>query len=347
MLQAIREYHDDPDNFDVITIPGNLFDVEVCAMIERYYAKFLHTQIRNFPYMLKTQWREMWGRSRKSGHYGLQELIDAKVLGVGHFKGCHFVYPLTRAMKWYGGNADAKPMESRVSDNLLLDYFMRAEFFLREEYPLYSSSEYAFSNLESLIQHIPPDAIEVYLPQVSYFDVEEEFLVAFPQCAQHYTTRAPRTVLNMVKSALDSFTKRNCYIKDVAVDRPQGFRLEMCVIHYPDSSRSRYHRLIRDLTALCACFHDSSFGLTVLADSDKTQRKASDLLSEVVKQREKKKSPNRCEKVTVVNTNIARYYQRGDNNLKVHESVVKDIEWIVNMIQATGTDPKGSEPHAS
>lgn len=132
-LNKIRNFHNDEENFEKMQIKGNLIDVSVYANIEKKYAMFLKTQIEHFPYMLKSQWRYMFGKSRGSGHNAIKNLVDMKVLGEQKFKGCHYVYPLTRAVKWYKNEGNAKPMDSkanRQSDLPLLDNFMRAEYFL-------------------------------------------------------------------------------------------------------------------------------------------------------------------------------------------------------------------------
>lgn len=340
LLEKVREHHDDADRFDEMTIRGNLIDVGVYAMIERYYAEFLRTQITYFPYMLKSQWREFYGLTRKASHYKLQDLIDAKVLSEGQFKGCHFVYPATRAMKWYKEDPDAKNMEGRKPDRQLIDCFMRAEFFLREKDPLYLSATDAFTEIENVLRSLPDEAVSQYLPDTSRYEIENRFVEAFGSKIKIGAYETQRQVLQLVKDALDILTRRNCYIKSVKLDRASGFQLEMCVTHFIDSSKSRYHALIQDISLICECFRVNAFTLFVLTDSEKEQQSASELLGQVFKQRKKGKKVNRCTKLVVRNMNIARYYQRMEIEQYVNESDLKDIAHMFRL--STTADPEPS-----
>jgi hypothetical protein len=407
LLEEIRSFHDEPKNFEKITIKGNSFDVAVFANVERYYSMFLRTQIEYFPYVLKGQWREFYGKSRGTGHNTINNLIEMKLIGEGQFKGCHYVYPLTRAMKWHSDNEAAKPFKPKLSNNLLLDNFMRVEYFLRAGTPLEINADKLFdkyiwrkidylrkkkekndlinkfqsqvndlntyfSNLKG--HELPIELIEkakrltefeyklTELQQKIEFTSEskaEQTSLLIPEFAEGgiqalaeewkdrklFKDQKPKLeskidYLRFIQKCLSILPDRNCYIEDIIFFK-DSFTLNIAMIHYHDSAKTRYHRLIDDVNMICNCFMDGSFNLKLLCESEKDQKRADKALKEVFRQR-KKVNPlikvkmtnrqNLCKKYVLVNTNIVRYFQKGDTDMLIHEADLSDLEQIIAQL---------------
>lgn len=409
LIEDIRAYHDDPTNFETMTISGVLIDPAIHATIDRHYKRFLELLLEYFPYMLKTQWRELYGKAKMTGHYAVNELVELKVLGEGSFKGCHYVYPLTRAVKWYTKRENANPFVQKQSNNKLLDHFMRAEYFLRTTQLIQVSPDYFFNrllwdrrkilleqkevtdritginkqlaDLQEQIRQLSQNAaanlnriialaeqkaewnrslnelqrqeeqIKEKTKDLPPFKIPEIAEGGALDCVEEYKERKVFSegvpefknkldYLTFVQKCLSILPDRNCYFEDIRLT-DEGFKLDLVMIHYHDSSKSRYHRLIDDVNLICDCFMNGSFTLRVLCESEKDQERADKVLKEVFRQRRRslsdfqKKRTNRknlCEKYIVTNTNIARYFQRGDSDLLVHESDLKELEQIIAQL---------------
>ena len=341
LLENIRSYHDDEDRFRRMTIRGDLFDVRVYAHIERHFAEFLRLQIKYFPYILKSQWRAMYGKDRKTSHYALQELIEMKVLSEGQFMGCHYVFPATRAMKWYFGDPNARNMEPRVTDRTLIDHFMRVDFFLQHERPLYVEAKEAFKDFDTFVSKLPRDVINFYMPSIDPYRIEDEFVPVFGNKVSRIQLDTALGVTEMVKEALDVVQRRNCYIEEIALDRENGFRLAACVVHFDSSGKSRYHTLIRDLSLICNCFEHNTLTLRVITECAREEDKARDLLEQVMAQRARQKLLNGCQSVTITNLNTSRYYQKGDTDTR-HSNEADEEDYTVGL-PLPGTRPNGEE----
>ncbi|WP_141505078.1 hypothetical protein [Paenibacillus luteus] len=411
LIEEIRAYHEDPSNFESMTISGVLIDPAIHATIDRHYKRFLEVLLEYFPYILKTQWRELYGKSKMTGHNAVNELVELKVLGEGSFKGCHYVFPITRAVKWYTKKENANPFVQKQSNNKLLDHFMRAEYFLRTNQLIQISPDYFFnrllwdrrkilleqkevtdqlsginkqlSDLQEQIRQLSQNAAAnlnriITLAEqranltriMKELQIQEEIIkekskglppFKIPEiaeggaidCVEEYQARkvfadgvpefkTKLDYITFVQKCLSILPDRNCYFENISLT-DAGFKLDLVIIHYHDSSKSRYHRLIDDVNLICDCFMNGSFTLRVLCESEKDQERADKVLKEVFRQRNRsisdiqKKRTNRknlCEKYIITNTNIARYFQRGDSDLLVHESDLKDLEQIISQLQA-------------
>lgn len=407
LIEEIRSYHDEQANFQTITVSGTLFDVSTHAIIERHYARFLEVLVKYFPYMLKGQWRDFYGKARRTGHYAVNELVELKVLGEGSFKGCHYVYPLTKAMKWYTKREKVNPYKQQQSNNYLLDHFMRAEYWLRTGELVQIDPDYFFNqllwerskllkeqkditdrlvtynkqldelqgslkqlshnaaaNLDRLIAAVEKrselsrtvselqhqeNQVKEKIKQLPAFGLPEIADGGAIDCREEYKARkvfnkgvpefkSPLDVLKFVQQCLSILPDRNCYFEGMSMSKEEGFKLQLVMIHYHDSAKARYHRLIDDVNLICDCFINGSFTLRVLCESEKDRERADKVLKEVFRQRRKqvaelqKKRTNRknlCEKYILTNTNIVRYFQKGDSDLLVHESDLKDLEQII------------------
>lgn len=409
LIEEIRAYHEQPGNFETMTISGVLIDPAIHATIDRHYKRFLEVLIEYFPYILKTQWREFYGKSKMTGHNAVNELVEMKVLGEGSFKGCHYVFPITRAVKWYTKKENVNPFVQKQSNNKLLDHFMRAEYFLRTNQLIQTSPDYFFNrllwdrrkvlleqkgvtdrlsgvnkqladlqeqirqlsqnpsaNLSKIItlaeqnadltgtmkelqtqeQHIKEkvkDLPPFRIPEIAEggaIDCVEEYKVrkVFSEGVPEFKTKLD--YITFVQKCLSILPDRNCYFEDISLT-DEGFKLDLVMIHYHDSSKARYHRLIDDVNLICDCFMNGSFTLRVLCESEKDLKRADQVLKEVFQQRRRsisdfqKKRTNRknlCEKYILTNTNIARYFQRGDSDLLVHESDLQDLERIIAQL---------------
>jgi hypothetical protein len=196
LIKSIREYHDNPNNFNTMTIPGHLHDYPVYAILERKYAGFLKLIIEYFPFVLVCQWQQLYGMSRKSGYSAANELVKLHLVKEGNytsqhgFKGLKFISPAPKSMMWFLKKDKVHAPFKTTTNNVLLDHFMRAEYFLKTGNLIATDASHFFAvhtNKEAELQ------LEQLKNEIKEKDKEHELLQAG---VDSYSSRYAKAVLD-------------------------------------------------------------------------------------------------------------------------------------------------------
>jgi len=290
-----------------MTIPVMLLDPPTYALMEYKYRGFIRFMSIHCHYMLKSQFRELYGKSRTAGQNALQELIKHGILSEGSFRGCHYVYPTNKAMKFTFGESFI-PVRPHVSDVILLSHFLRVELFLQDHHG--QSYPIAF----------PTDQPTSFLP------VENK---------DHgfYTH-------------LQKLRTRNCFYLGYTTkeDNKKIDCLFYAMTHFHSSAQTRYEKALEALEAH-AKNTSTTFQLLVLCESDVHRKMAEYVLHKATKKLTKKNTVpigngqfgeippkiQRCIGFEVINTNLERYFIRGDNDKHIRESDFEELNDIIDV----------------
>lgn len=342
MLELIRQFHDN-DKRESMEIPMELMDVAAYAVIEKKYKRFLETQIRFFPYILKSQWRIMYGKSRGAGHNVLKELVDLKVLGEANYRGCHYVYPITRAMKWYLKDKAAKPMNSKVnrsSDLPLLDSFMRAEYFLHRGNPLAISPLPFFNRQLKQLNVLPRLYTRPFQKLYEKWHKKRVFKnqninLDFDDKKEVINVNQNPECYRFIALCLSSLTDRRCYFERVNITET-GLIVKLAVTHFGDSDPNRFIDIIKSMNEICNCFEKVKFSMVILCKSEgHTNNMGEELKNSLIKRKKELKRLRQpsdhidINSISVYNTDLDRYFTEGDAD-ELFKDNLEDLEKLLS-----------------
>lgn len=147
-LQEIRTYH---ENFSskTLDIRLDLFDPHVYLTIQMKYEKFLEIMYYYFPYMMKSQFYQMYGKSKNTNISTVNELIDMKVIREVQIAGNNYILPISRMSQYFEQQKQPARFKVKPSLHTLFDHFMRAELFVRKGILIYPTPNEFFGTIHT------------------------------------------------------------------------------------------------------------------------------------------------------------------------------------------------------
>lgn len=212
-----------------LIIPADLIDVVDYAQIERDHAEFLRIMIETTPYILKTQYRQFYGKSRTYVNELLRFLEERNIVGRSTYRGLIYYYPLKKALSWYYGIKDVKGYRRNVSERFLLESFCRAEFILMRD------TDYSFIyDLKSYLTNFDyPDINVRYYPSSDRLQLER--IASFSK--EKLSSFVHKTV---------SFLKNSIHILYFDVNK-EAVTVDAYIVHYEGMDFVHYNRNLKSL----------------------------------------------------------------------------------------------------
>lgn len=341
VLERIRDFHNE-DKRETIEIPVGLFDVAAYASIEKKYKRFLETQIDYFPYMLKSQWRIMYGKSRATGHHAIKELVELKTLGEANYKGCHYVYPLTRAMKWRTKDKSAKPMDSKVkrsSDVPLLDSFMRAEYFLHKGMPLMTNLLPILNVLLKRLEVSPRILPGGYKPLYEKWKGKRIFKnnslnIELDKKGEPIHIDQNPESYKFIALCINTLIDRRCYFETFSMTK-DSLIVNLVVTHFGDTNINRFIEIIEDMNEINNCFNHIKVRMKILCENEDQSLNIGNRLKRALVRRRNSLNISDCidvNSVSVYNTKIERYFVEGDSD-ELYKDDLSELERVLSTFK--------------
>lgn len=147
-LEEIRQYH---ENFSPqqLQVRMDLFDPHVYMEIQTKYEKYLEMMYYYFPYMIKSQFYKMYGKSKNTNIAVVNELIAMKLIKEVPIAGNRYILPLYRLNQYFEQKKNPSRFKVKPSLHTLYDNFMRAELFVQKGIIIYPSPNSFFGTLDT------------------------------------------------------------------------------------------------------------------------------------------------------------------------------------------------------
>lgn len=147
-LEEIRQYHEtfSPERLEVRM---DLFDPHVYMEIQMKYEKYLEMMYFYFPYMIKSQFYKMYGKSKNTNIAVVNDLIDMKLIKEVPIAGNRYILPLYRMNQYFEQKKNPPRFKVKPSLHTLYDNFMRAELFVQKDIVVHPSPDVFFGILDN------------------------------------------------------------------------------------------------------------------------------------------------------------------------------------------------------
>lgn len=149
-LKEMRRYHEGFSSKE-IHIRLDLFDPHVYLDIKTKYEKYLEMMYFYFPYMLKSQFYQLYGKSKNTNISVVNDLIHMKLIKEVPIAGNHYILPLSRMSQYFEQKKSPTRFKVKPSFHTLLDHFMRAELFVKKGILVHPSPNRFFGTIDSHI----------------------------------------------------------------------------------------------------------------------------------------------------------------------------------------------------
>lgn len=178
-LEEIRQYH---DNFkaESLSIRLDLFDPHAYLTVKTKYEKFLELMYHHFPYMIRSQFYAMYGKSKNTNIAAVNELINLKMVREVGIAGNNYILPISRMSQYFEQKKQPARFKVKPSLHTLFDHFMRAELFVKKGILVHTSPSAFFGEMDPTIV----EEFKVVKPKKE--TLEKEIQILEQEIGPHY-----------------------------------------------------------------------------------------------------------------------------------------------------------------
>lgn len=131
-VEDIRKNTGAPKNFTETDI---IFRPDAYLFIVRKYHIFAYLFTQKFPFLLKSQFEQIIGKSESMTRKEIKKMVELKLIGQLEYKKNKYIYPLHRFFQYVKQRFNNVKRNSLthidISESALLTHFMRAEVYLK------------------------------------------------------------------------------------------------------------------------------------------------------------------------------------------------------------------------
>lgn len=178
-IEKIRHYH---DHFkaESLSIRLDLFDPHAYLTVKTKYEKYLELMFYHFPYLMRSQFYALYGKSKNTNIAAVNELIDLKMVREVGIAGNNYILPLSRMSQYFEQKKQPARFKVKPSLHTLFDHFMRAELFVKKGILVHTSPSTFFGELDPQIV----DEFKLFKPKKEALEKEIQSLEQ--EIASHY-----------------------------------------------------------------------------------------------------------------------------------------------------------------